>query len=125
MLSDLPHHLAVILALSHEVAAGYRRRRRTPSRSSHLEFAATASPASAGGSAPRRALGAPRFQEACFVAVASDAGWQFGRARKTSLRDRHAVRLSKLPDVAALALEWPSTHDSSTVVETRLGLMAQ
>ena len=87
------------------VSAGVDRdrpRRRTPSRSRRLEFAATASPASTGGRAPGRALGAPRLQEAYFVAVASDSSWQFGLARKTSLRDRHAVRLSKLPDVVSV-----------------------
>src|SRR5262249_14545666 len=60
------------------------------------------------GSAAGRALGARRFQEAYFVAVASDSNWQFGLARKTSRRDWHAVRLSKVPGVPALALEWPS-----------------
>ena len=78
------------------------RKRRAPSRSSSLELAATASPASTGGGAPRRALGAPRFQEAYFVAVASASSWQFGLARKTSLRDRHTVRPSKLPDVVSV-----------------------
>ena len=77
--------------------------RRTPSRSSRLELAAAASPASTGGRAPGRALGAPRFQEAYFVAVASDSCWQFGLACQTSWCDRHAVRLSKLLDVAGVS----------------------
>jgi hypothetical protein len=96
-----------------------RPRRGTPARNSRLEFAATASPASTGGRAPGRALGAPPLQEAYFVAAASDSWWQFGRARKTSLRDRHAVRLSKLPDVAALALEWPSAARTVALLSRR------
>src|SRR5262249_3416771 len=83
-------------------------RRTTPCTVKQLELAATASPASTGGSAPGRAFGARRFPEAYFVAVASDSNWQFGLARKTSRRDWHEVRLSKVPGVTALALEWPS-----------------
>src|SRR5262249_34694165 len=79
------------------------RRRRTPSRSSRLELAAAASPASTGGRAPGRALGAPRFQEAYFVAVASDSCWQFGLACQTSWCDGHPVRLSKLLNVAGVS----------------------
>jgi|SRR6516162_7488585 len=78
-----------------------------------LELAATTSPASTGSSAAGRALGPPRFQEAYLVAVASDSCWQFGLARKTSSRDRHAVRLSKLPDVMAVTLE---SHSSARIV---------
>ena len=55
-----------------------------------LELVATASPASPRRRAPRRALGAPCFQLTCFVAVALDALWQFGLARKTSQRHDYA-----------------------------------
>src|SRR5262249_17919828 len=77
--------------------------RRTSLGSNRLELPAAASPASTGSPAPGRALGASRFQEAHFVAVASDSCWQFGLACQTSWCDRHAVRLSKLWDVAEVS----------------------
>ena len=99
--------------------------RRTPSRSSRLELAAAASPASTGGRAPGRALGAPRFQEAYFVAVASDSCWQFGLACPTSWRDRHAVRLSNVVGRGGRQ-RWSRAvqADSSTVSDPRPGLIA-
>ncbi len=105
--------------------AGPTTARRTPSRSSRLELAAAASPASTGGPAPGRALGAPRFQEAYFVAVASDSCWQFGLACQTSWCDRHAVRLSRVVGRGGRQ-RWSRAvqADSSTVGDPRPGLIA-
>lgn len=71
-----------------------------------LELAATASPTSTGSSAPGRALGASRLQEACFVAVAFGSSWQLGLARETPSRDEHGVRLSGIAGRDARGSVW-------------------